>query len=136
MKPRRVDVFGEQNLKRAVEDALSSGYNRVDEEDLSIKLRRKTEEELGSTFPYFDALFNPVDGAIREAPEELSYSLTMSRTMTMVYESTLYSRSVELSGEEIRAIQEGSRQAAKADEYSEEEFRALYERARRGDLEV
>lgn len=126
-----MDAFGDQNLEEAVEEALSNSeitfrYD-LDPDEEKLRVRRKTDCDSGRdlsemNYRAFEALFNPETG-LKDVPSNLEFEAISVRTTTLVYESTLCTKTVNLAGEQVEKIRDG---AISTGRYSEETFRQLY----------
>lgn len=131
LKPDRVDVFGDQNLKETVEDFIQQkGYASyvadvsVSDPEIQVTVR-KGKEDL--EYGIFEKLFNPEKGVISDVPDGLEYASNLYDSFEIVYESSFMENSSSFSANDIRQIQE---KAVDEEDFSEEKFRQVYEEVR------
>lgn len=127
-----MDAFGKENLEEAVDAALEE-QNRetsfsVDQGCLTVDVSDLEDE---AYLDVFETLFSPVDGYLDDLPPDTGFRLR-ERNKTVIGWGTenIEVYTSEVTGEEIREMQEMAVDQSFAEGYSPMKFRELYEEMR------
>lgn len=129
-----IDDREDESLEDSVEEALErsgASFRHETDSDLSEIRLYATDKYNSSTevkdFEVFEALFNPVTGALSDFPDDLSYRVRIKKTLDAVYEAHTGTELIGFDAEEIEELQEAATEESFAKGYSKQKFRELYE---------